>query len=56
MSIDFWYRENKKLLEVLNCAGKAEFSAGNGNNNFNFRQELVESISEEVLKNLKNRQ
>ncbi|MES0341727.1 MAG: class II fructose-bisphosphate aldolase, partial [Candidatus Humimicrobiaceae bacterium] len=56
MSIDFWYKENKKLLEVLNCAGKAGFSAGNGNNSFNIRQELVDSISEEILKNLKKHQ
>jgi fructose-bisphosphate aldolase class II len=56
MSIDFWYKENKKLLEVLNCAGKAGFSSGNGNNSFNIRQELVDSISEEILKNLKKHQ
>ncbi len=56
MSIDFWYRENKKLLEALNCAGKAEFSNRDKRNGFNFSQELVDSISEEILKNLKKHQ
>ncbi len=56
MSIDFWYKENKKLLEVLNCSGKANFSIGNKENSFNFRKELIDSISEEILKNLKKRQ
>jgi len=56
MSIDFWYKENKKLLEVLNSSGKANFLIGNKENSFNFRKELIDSISEEILKNLKERQ
>lgn len=53
MSIDFWYKENKKLLEVLNCAGKADIANVQGAGSFNFRKELIDSISEEILKNLK---
>ena len=56
MSIDFWYKENKKLLELLNCTGKADLSIENKKSGFNFRKELVDSISEEILKNLKKHQ
>lgn len=58
MSIDFWYKENKKLLGLLNCAGKADsyhsggpprvFDPGGG--------DLVDAISEAVINNLKKRQ
>lgn len=56
MSIDFWYRENKKLLELLNCAGKADsYASQNIPRAYEPGKDLVEAISEAVINNLKNR-
>jgi fructose-bisphosphate aldolase class II len=55
MSIDFWYKENKRLLEVLNCAGKADPDiSGSIPGAYKPGKDLVDTISEAVINSLKN--
>jgi fructose-bisphosphate aldolase class II len=57
MSIDFWYRENKKLLEILNCAGKADsYISGEKPRLYKPGSDLVDTISEAVINSLKKQQ
>jgi fructose-bisphosphate aldolase class II len=57
MSIDFWYRENKKLLQVLNCTGKADSCiSAEKPRPFEPGSDLVNTISEAVINSLKKKQ
>jgi len=55
MSIDFWYKETKDLLDILMCSGKAGYQAEQfSKGSFNETQRLTDYLSEIVYKNIKS--